>query len=86
MEDSRALRDFIARDSPQYSEAQVRAIQAAALRLKSHPRIGRVLPEFPTENWREILCKFRIVTATTPGSRRSESSRSYIKARCSGSS
>lgn len=61
MEDSRALRDFIARDSPQYSEAQVRAIQAVALRLKSHPRIGRVLPEFPTENWREILCKFRIV-------------------------
>lgn len=62
MEDLRSLHDFIARDSPQYAQAQVLAIQAAALHLKSHPRVGRILPEFPTEKWREILCgKYRII-------------------------
>lgn len=62
MEDLHALHDFIARDSPQYAQAQVRAIQAAAYQAQKLPRIGRILPEFPTEKWREILCgSYRII-------------------------
>lgn len=62
MDDLRSLHDYIARDSPQYAQAQVRAIQAAAFQTQSHPRLGRVLPEFPTAKWREILCgKYRVI-------------------------
>lgn len=62
MDDLRSLHDFIARDSPKYAQAQVQSIQAAVLQLRSHPRLGRVVPEFPTEKWREILCgNYRII-------------------------
>jgi len=49
MDDLRSLHDFIARDSARYAQAQVQSIQSAALHLQSHPRLGRILPEFPNE-------------------------------------
>ena len=62
MDDLRSLHDFIARDSPKYAQAQVQAIQAAVLHLRSHPKMGRTVPEFPTEKWREILCgSYRVI-------------------------
>ncbi len=53
--DLREIYDYIARDSKRYAQAQVQRIQETAARPGRHPRIGRPVPEFPEEQWRELL-------------------------------
>jgi toxin ParE1/3/4 len=55
VEDLRGIKDYISRDSLRYAQAQVERIQAAVARTGRFPEIGRVLPEFPHEPWRQIL-------------------------------
>jgi plasmid stabilization system protein ParE len=85
MEDLRSLHDFIARDSPQYAEAQVRVIQAATLHLRAIRGSAGFCPSFPPRSGgKPSVANTGSSTDTMPGSRRSESWRSCIKARCCG--
>lgn len=60
--DLRQIHAFIARDSKSYAQAQIQKIQATAERPRTHPKIGRRLPELPREDWRELLCgSYRII-------------------------
>ena len=54
-DDLREIYDYIARDSRRYAQAQIERIQATAARPRRHPKIGRPVPEFPDEPWRELL-------------------------------
>ncbi len=54
-DDLREIHDYIARDSAWYAQVQVQRIQDTAIRPQRHPRIGRPVPEFPGEPWRELL-------------------------------
>jgi len=55
LHDLRGIFGYIARDSKFYAQIQVERIQAAALKLSRFPESGRVVPEFPSEQWREVL-------------------------------
>jgi addiction module RelE/StbE family toxin len=62
VEDLTSIRDFIARDSPQYARQFVGRIIAAAERLKAFPEMGRRVPESLEEGIREILFNsYRII-------------------------
>lgn len=54
-DDLREIHDFIARDSPRAAETLVERVVAATERLAAFPTSGRVLPEFPTMPYREII-------------------------------
>ena len=55
LEDLRQIHQFIARDSTQYAGIMVRRIRTAVSRLGNFPKSGRVVPEFPDGQYREIL-------------------------------
>jgi len=60
--DLRAVKDFISRDSLRYAELQVQRIRSAASHVGHFPGIGRAVPEFPAEAWREILTgNYRVI-------------------------
>src|SRR6185295_4953409 len=60
--DLRAIKDYISRDSTRYAHLQIERIRSAASHLSRFPEIGRVLPEFPDEVWREILTgNYRVI-------------------------
>jgi toxin ParE1/3/4 len=60
--DLREIHDYIARDSPRYAQIQVERIRTAALKIGRFPEVGRILPEFPDEPWREVLTgNYRII-------------------------
>jgi toxin ParE1/3/4 len=60
--DLRAIKDYISRDSQRYAHLQVERIRAAASHVARFPEIGRTLPEFPDEVWREILTgNYRVI-------------------------
>ncbi len=62
LEDLREIHDYIARDSERYAEAQIKRIQDTAARTLRFPKIGRMVPEFPSEEWRELLSgKYRVI-------------------------
>ncbi|MCP4844418.1 MAG: type II toxin-antitoxin system RelE/ParE family toxin, partial [Actinomycetia bacterium] len=45
-----------------YAQAQVLRIQDTAARTRRYPRIGRPVPEFPEESWRELLAgSYRVI-------------------------
>ncbi len=54
-EDFRQLITFIGRDSEIYAATMASRLVAAIDRLESHPRIGRVVPEYQDESIREII-------------------------------
>ena len=54
-EDLRQVHQFIARDSKQYASITVRRIRETVARLESFPESGRVVPEFPGGQYREVL-------------------------------
>jgi plasmid stabilization system protein ParE len=61
-EDLEAICLFIARDSPQMAATFADRVVRGTDRLGDFPRIGRVVPEFGTENIREILIgSYRVV-------------------------
>lgn len=60
--DLREIRDYIAKDSKRYAKIQVERIQDTAQRTATFPRIGRPVPEFPKERWRELLAgNYRVI-------------------------
>lgn len=61
-DDLEAIFLFIARDSPEFAATFVDRIIRSTDRLASFPRSGRVVPEFDTENLRELLVgSYRII-------------------------
>jgi toxin ParE1/3/4 len=62
LDDLRAIKDFISRDSTRYAQLQVERIRAAASHVGRFPEVGRTVPEFPDEAWREILTgNYRVI-------------------------
>lgn len=60
--DLRAIRQFLARESPRYAEVLEDGILAATDRLAVFPRSGRSVPEVGDEAMREVLYRdYRIV-------------------------
>jgi plasmid stabilization system protein ParE len=53
---------FIALDSPTYAAATAGRILAAVERLRQHPRMGRIVPEYEDANLRELIVgNYRVV-------------------------
>jgi len=62
LEDLRQIHQFIARDSKQYAGIMVRRIRTAVSRLGHFPKRGRMVPELPESQYREILVgQYRVV-------------------------
>jgi len=62
VDDLRAIREFIERDSPRYGRLVVERLFDATQRLESFPFSGRVVPELGRDDVREIvLGEYRIV-------------------------
>ena len=62
LEDLRGIKDYISRDSKFYAQIQIERIRSAAAHLGRFPQLGRAVPEFPDEVWREILTgNYRII-------------------------
>jgi toxin ParE1/3/4 len=65
--DLRAIQIFISKDSKRYAQLQVDRLRSAASHLGRFPEIGRTVPEFPHESWREILSgNYRIIYRLDP--------------------
>ena len=54
-EDLQAIYDFIARDSPHYTQLTVEDILSAIDRLERFPLMGRQVPERPRNDLRELI-------------------------------
>jgi plasmid stabilization system protein ParE len=62
VEDLRAIRDYIARDSDSYAAGLIGEVVLSVERLLRFPRLGRVVPEAQDENIRELLYQnYRII-------------------------
>lgn len=62
IEDLRALRDYIARDSDYYAADFVEQVVLSVERLLPFPKLGRVVPEAQDENIRELMHQnYRII-------------------------
>ena len=60
--DVETIRNSIYRDSPRYATVAVDQIVTAVDRLARFPRSGRIVPERPGSELRELLCSsYRIV-------------------------
>lgn len=58
----RAIRAYIARDSPTAAESMARRIRRDAGRLAQHPQMGRVIPEYDNPSIRElIVTPYRVI-------------------------
>jgi toxin ParE1/3/4 len=67
LSDLRGIKDYISRDSTRYAHLQIERIRSAASHLARFPEIGRILPEFPDEPWREILTgNYRVIYRPDP--------------------
>ncbi len=57
-----AIHDYIARDSQTYATNFVTSLVKATLKLEAMPLCGRIVPEFQSEKFREVIYKnYRIV-------------------------
>lgn len=62
MDDVDAIREFIAKDSPQYAEIFVKGVFGAVERVGKFPSSGRIVPEFGNAKVREIFFgSYRII-------------------------
>ena len=62
VDDLRAIREFIGRDSPRYGRLVVERLFDATQRLEAFPLSGRVVPALAREDVREIILgEYRIV-------------------------
>lgn len=62
LEDVRAIRDYIARDSVRYGEAVAEELLEAVERLAEYPLSGRMVPELTQPTIREVIHgSYRIV-------------------------
>lgn len=65
--DVEEIRAYIAVDSKLYADLTVQRIVAAVERLRMFPDSGRMVPERPSPDLREVIAgKFRIVYRRTP--------------------
>jgi plasmid stabilization system protein ParE len=61
-DDLAAVRDFIARDSDHYAKLVASRIVAAIDALATSPKMGRVVPELPKRDVRELIVgAYRVV-------------------------
>lgn len=61
-DDLREIVDYISQDSTTYAAATAGRIVAAVARLRRHPRLGRVVPEYRDETIRELIVgTYRVV-------------------------
>ena len=62
IDDLRAVRDYIARDSETYAADFIGSILLAVERLSTFPRVGRVVPEADSPDIRELIFRnYRII-------------------------
>lgn len=54
-DDLRNIADYISKDSKRYAKLQVVRLKNKTHLLKSHIRIGRIVPEIDIENIRELI-------------------------------
>ena len=67
VEDVKAIRSYVARDSQHYANLLVERIVAAVDRLEVFPLSGRVVPEVGDESLREVVYgSYRIVYRLKP--------------------
>ena len=55
VEDLRAIREYIERDSPRYGRLVAERLFDATSRLEAFPRSGRIVPEVCRDDLREIV-------------------------------
>jgi len=64
VEDIRAIREFIERDSPRYGHLVAERLVESMSQIAHFPKAGRVVPEIGREGVREIIVgEYRIVIA-----------------------
>ena len=62
IQDLSNIGEFIARDSERYAKDVIQTLFDSTLLLESHPKAGRVVPEFHNKNIRELVrIRYRIV-------------------------
>ena len=67
LDDLRAIRDYIARDSETYAASFVESILLAVEQLNELPRLGRSVPEADAPDIRELLFRsYRIIYQALP--------------------
>ena len=60
--DLREIVEYISRDSPTYAAGIADRILAAVRRLRHHPELGRVVPEYEDQAIRELIVgNYRVV-------------------------
>ena len=65
--DLHAIYEFIALDSKFYAKNTIRNIVERAATLSNTPRIGRIVPEFETDEIREVfIYSYRIIYQIVP--------------------
>lgn len=66
VDDLRAIREFISRDSPRYGRLVAERLFDATSRIEAFPYSGRVVPEIGIDDVREIIIgEYRIVYRLT---------------------
>ena len=62
LQDLNEIAEFISKDSVRYAQMTVKYLFESPSLLKTHPKAGRVVPEFKEENLRELVRgSYRIV-------------------------
>ncbi|MBA7575679.1 hypothetical protein ES708_17512 [subsurface metagenome] len=62
LEDLRAIFDYINRDSPYYAKIIIEKIHLNVHKLKKFPQLGRQVPEFNKNEFRELIIQnYRVV-------------------------
>ena len=57
-----AIHDYIAKDSKTYATRFIKSLIKASSKLEIMPRCGRIVPEFETYGFREVIYKsYRII-------------------------
>ena len=60
--DLKSIADYISNDSKRYAKLQVVKIRTKTTILKSHAKIGKIVPEIDNQNIRELIeGNFRII-------------------------
>ena len=62
LQDLNEIAEFISKDSIRYTQITVKYLFESPSLLKTHPKAGRIVPEFNEENLRELIRgSYRIV-------------------------
>lgn len=62
LDDLREIRNYVSRDKPEAAKRLAQRIRTKVLWLAEHPKSGRVVPEYPTQAYREVIVPpYRVV-------------------------